>query len=337
MGQKIARALLLLFICLILPYRGELHAAVPYYQGKVITMIVGYSPGGGYDRMTRLMAKHVSRFIPGKPTVLVQNMPGAGSMIVANHIYNLAKPDGLTIGIINRGLPFSQLLKASGVKFDMTKYAWVGSSAIETTTLGLRADLPYKTVDEILKTKEPLMIGSAGGPSDSNTQFTMLLKEFLGINMKIVNYPASAEVMLAIERKEVDGVGMSFNSLKPYIDRKFVRCWIRGHFSEPDIASLPVDEDLTTNKTGKTIMSIRSSVDGIGRPFVMAPGTPAPILKILRDAFAQAIKTPELQEDAKKNLMTVQFVPPEECLRLVNFILNQPADVVAEATKYIKF
>ena len=181
------------------------------------------------------------------------------------------------------------------------------------------------------------MIGSAGGPGDSNTQFTILLKEFLGINMKIVNYPASAEVILAMERKEVDGVGMSFNSLRPFIDRKLVRCWIRGRFSEPEIESLPVDEDLTANKTGKTIMSIRSSVDGIGRPFVAAPGTPAPIMKILRNAFAQAIKTPELQADAKKNMMTVQFVPPEECLRLVKFILNQPEDIKAEASKYIKF
>lgn len=337
MVKKIARLLFVLFICLTLPARGELHAAAPYYQGKVITMIVGYSPGGGYDRMTRLMAKHISRFIPGKPTVLVQNMPGAGSMIVANHIYNLTKPDGLTIGLFNRGLPFAQLLKAGGVKFDMLKYAWVGSTAIETTTLGLRTDLPIKTVDDILKAREPLMIGSAGGPSDSNTQFTILLKEFLGVNMKIVNYPASAEVILAIERREVDGVGMSFNSLRPHIDRKLVRCWIRGRFSEPEIESLPVDEDLTANKTGKAIMSIRSSVDGIGRPFVMAPGTPAHLLKTLRNAFAQAIKTPELQEDARKNLMTVQFVPPEECLRLVKFILNQPPDVVAEASKYIKF
>lgn len=336
MGRKMIGSLVAIFVFSTFFSLPELQAA-PYYQGKVITMVVGFSPGGGYDRMTRLMAKHISRFIPGKPTVLVQNMPGAGSMIVANHIYNLTKPDGLTIGIFNRGLPFAQLLKANGVKFDMLKYSWVGSSAIETTTLGLRADLPFKTVDDILKTKEPLMIGSAGGPGDSNTQFTMLLKEFLGINMKIINYPASAEVILAMERKEVDGVGMSFNSLKPFIDRKLVRCWIRGRFSEPEIESLPVDEDLTANKTGKTIMSIRSSVDGIGRPFVAAPGTPAPIMKILRNAFAQAIKTPELQADAKKNMMEVQFVPPEECLRLVKFILNQPEEIKAEATKYIKF
>lgn len=337
MVRKISYSLVAIFVLSPFFFLKELQAAKPYYEGKVISIIVGYSPGGGYDRLTRVLAKHLPRFIPGKPTILVQNMPGAGSMITANHIYSIARPDGLTLGIFNRGLPFAQLLKANGVKFDLTKYSWVGSAAIETTTLALRTDLPFKTVEDVLKAKEPIMIGSAGGPGDSNTQFVMLLQEFLKVNMKIVNYPSSSEVILAIERKEVDGVGMSFNSLQPQLDRNLVRCWIRGRFSTPEIEKLPVDEDLTTDKTGKTIMAIRSSVDGIGRPYVAPPGTPAHIMNILRDALAQALKDPELRKDAKKNQMDVQFVPPQECLKLVNYILNQPEDIVSKVSKYIKF
>jgi len=159
----------------------ELSAAL-YYEGKNLTIIVGYSPGGGYDRLSRVIAKHLPRYIPGKPTVLVQNMPGAGSIIAANHVFNLAKPDGLTIGIFNRGMAFAQLLKAEGIRFDLKKFNWVGSAAVETATLALRTDLPFKTVDDILKTKEPINVGSAGGPTDSNTQFVLLLKEFLKIN-----------------------------------------------------------------------------------------------------------------------------------------------------------
>ena len=116
--------------------------AAPFYEGKVITIIVGYGPGGGYDRIARILAKNLSKFIPGKPTVLVQNMPGADSMIAANYLYRIAKPDGLTIGAFNRGLVFAQLLKGEGVKFDLTKFAWIGSAAIESTVLVLRADLP---------------------------------------------------------------------------------------------------------------------------------------------------------------------------------------------------
>ena len=337
MGRKMLYLLVTLFVLSAFLSLQELQAAAPYYDGKVINIIVGFSPGGGYDRCARILAKHLPNFIPGKPAIIVQNVPGAGSMIAANQIYNLTKPDGLTLGTFNRGVPFAQLLKAEGVKFDLRKYSWVGSAAIETTTLALRTDLPFKTVDDILKAKGPIMIGSAGGPSDSNTQFILILKEFLKANLKIINYPASAEVMLAVEGKEVDGRGASFSSIKPYVDRNLVRCWIRGRFAEPGIENLPVDEDLTTNKVGKTIMSMRSSTDGIGRPYVAPPGTPANIMNILREAFAKALKDPELREDAKKNMMEVQFVPPDECLKLVSFVLNQPDDIVKEASKYIKF
>jgi tripartite-type tricarboxylate transporter receptor subunit TctC len=300
-------------------------------------MIVGFSPGGGYDRLSRILAKHMPKYIPGEPTIVVQNVPGAGTMIAANQIYNLTKPDGLTFGIFNRGLPFAQLLKADGVKFDLRKYSWVGSAAVETATLAVRTDLPFKTLTDLLKAKESIMIGSGGGPGDSNTQFIILLKEFLKMNMKIINYPASPEVMLAVERKEVDGRGASFSSVKPFVDRGLVRCWIRGRCSEAGIENLPVDEDLTTDKVGKTIMAMRSAADGIGRPYVAPPGTPATIMNILREGMAKALKDPELKEDTKKNMMEVQFVPPEECLKLVNYVLDQPQDIIREANKYIKF
>ena len=337
MVRKIVGALVMIFTLAIFRPLPEVEAAKPYYEGKVINIIVGYSPGGGYDRLTRLLAKHLPRFIPGRPAILVQNMPGAATVIAANYLYSIAKPDGLTIGIVNRGIPFAQLLKAQGVKFDLNKFAWVGSAAIETTTLALRTDLPYRNVDDILKTREPIMIGSAGGPGDSNTQFIMLLKEYLKVNMKVISYPSSAEVILAIDRKELDGLGMSVNSLQPQLERNLVRCWIRGRYSTPEIEKLPVDEDLTTDKTGKTIMAIRSTVDGIGRPYLAPPGTPAHIMNILRDALTQALKDPEVRKDAKRNQMDVQFVQPQECLRLVNYILNQPEDIVSKVSKFIKF
>jgi tripartite-type tricarboxylate transporter receptor subunit TctC len=268
---------------------------------------------------------------------VVQNVAGAGTMIAANQIYNLTKPDGLSFGIFNRGLPFAQLLKADGVKFDLRKFSWVGSAAVETATLALRTDLPFKTLSDVLKAKEPIMIGSGGGPSDSNTQFILLLKELLKINMKIINYPASPEVMLAVERKEVDGRGASFSSIKPFVDRGLVRCWIRGRCVEPGIENLPVDEDLTTDKVSKTIMAMRSAADGIGQPYVAPPGTPSHIMNMLRDGMAKALKDPELKEDAKKSMMEVRFVPPEECLKLVDYVLNQPQGVIREASKYIRF
>ncbi len=180
----------------------------------------------------------------------------------------------LTICTFNRGLIFAQLLKAEGVKFDLTKFAWIGSAAVEASVLTTRTDLPYKTFDDLKKPKEPIPFASMGSGA-SDYQHIVLLNQFAGLNAKLVVYPSSAEAMLAVERKEVDGRAGSYSSFKPFIERGLVRSLLRGRISEPGIEHLPVDEDLTANKTGKTIMSIRSSVDGIGRPFVAAPGTPA--------------------------------------------------------------
>ncbi len=310
--------------------------SAPYYEGKTVRIIVGFGPGGGYDRIARLLAKHLPKHIPGKPVVLVENMEGASSIIAANHIYNQTKPDGLTIGTFNRGLPFAQLLKTEGVRYDVTKFSWIGSAAVEATIFAIRNDLPYKTVDDLKKVKEPIPIAGMG-PGTSDTQFAILLKEFGKINLKLIIYPSSADGMLAIERKEVDGRGGSFSSLKPFIERGLVRPMIRGRVSEPGIENLPVNEDLTTDPKGKTIMAMLASADGIGRPYVVPPGTPANIMNILWDAFAKVAKDPELKEDAKKNKMEVSYTSGDECLKVLNYLLNQPTDIVQEFGKYIKF
>jgi tripartite-type tricarboxylate transporter receptor subunit TctC len=328
--------LLVAFFILTIPVSPKELLAASYYEGKVINIIVGYSPGGGYDRIARLLAKHLPKYIPGKPGVIVENMPGADSMIAANYIFNIAKPDGLTIGTFNRGLPFAQLLKAPGVKYDLTKFSWIGSAASEATALSILSSLPYKTFDELLKAKSPIYLGSMG-PSDSSGQFPMTLKEYLGLNMKMIIYPSSSDCMLAVERKELDGRGGSYSSLKPFVDRGLVRCLVRGRVSEPDIAQLPVDEDLAKDKTAKTIMAMRSAPDRVGRPYVAPPKTPPEVMNILRDAFAKVANDPELKADATKMMMDVNYVSADETLKIVNDVLNQPSDIAKEFSKFVKF
>lgn len=308
----------------------------PYYAGKTIRIVVGSAPGGGYDRMARLLSKHLPRHIPGDPVFIVDNMPGANSMIAANYVYNAAKPNGLTIGTFNQGIPLAQLMKADGVRFDVTKYAWIGSAAIESTVLTLRSDLPFRTIDDLRKTKDPIILGTSG-PAGMNHQFITLLKEFAGFNFKIAIYPSSAATALAVETKEIDGLGGAYSSLKPYIDRGLLRPWIRSRAVQPETANLPVDEDLTTNVMGKTIMAIRAATDQVGRPFVAPPGTPAPVMKILREAFAAVAKDPALQEDAIRTKMGVYYLTDVECLKIFKYVLSQPQDIVKEAGKYLRF
>src|SRR3990172_7305792 len=127
------------------------------YEGKTITIVVGYKPGGGYDATARLLARHLPKHIPGSPTIIVQNMPGANSIIGANHVYVVAKPDGLTLGTFNRNLPIAHLLNVAGGKYDMTKFAWIGSASRRATILAIPSDLPYNTFSDLFKAKKPIV------------------------------------------------------------------------------------------------------------------------------------------------------------------------------------
>lgn len=310
--------------------------AAPYYEGKVITIVVGYAPGGGYDRMARLLAKHLSKYIPGNPSIVIQNMPGATSMIAANHLYNIAKADGLTIGSFDRGLPLAQLLKAEGVRFDLTKFSWIGAAAVESTILSIRGDLPYKDFNGLLKAKEPIVLGSVG-PANTGHQFVLLLSQFVGLKARQIVYPSSADVILATERREVDGCAFIYNSMKPHIERGLLRPLIRSRVSQSGIEKLPVNEELTADKMGKTLMGMLSVGDQVGRPYVAPPGTLADLMRILRDAFAKVARDPDLQEEARKVMMDVQYVPAEESLKIIGFVLSQPPDLIKEFSKYVKF
>ena len=311
--------------------------AQPNFAGKTVTILVGYKPGGGYDATARMLARHLPDHLPGKPTVIVQNMPGGNSIIGANHMYNVAKPDGLTIGTFNRNLPIAQLTKVQGVKFDMLKFAWIGSAANEATVLAIRSDLPYKNFDELRKAKENVVIGSTG-PGANTHDFPLLLKDLLGIKLKIVSgYSSSADIMLAVERKEVDGRAGSYTSLKPFIDRKLVRPIVRARSNESGIENLPVDESFAPNPRAKAIMALRSAPEVIARPYVLPPNTPADIVKVYRDAFAATIKDPALIAESQKAQFDLEYTSGDEAMKVLKEVLSQPKDIVDEFSKYVKF
>ena len=325
---------LALLACASLPLAA---AAQPNFSGKTVTVVVGYKPGGGYDATARMLARHLPNHIPGKPTVIVQNMPGGNSIIAANHIYNVAKPDGLTIGTFNRNLPIAQLTGVQGVKYDMTKFEWIGSAANETTILAIRNDLPFKTFDDLRKAKENVIIGSTG-PGANTHDFPLLLKDLLGVKLKIVSgYSSSADIMLAVERKEVDGRAGSYTSLRQFIDRGLVRPIIRARSTEPGVEKLPVDESFAQNPRAKAIMALRSAPEVVARPYVLPPKTPADIVKAYREAFAATIKDPALVAEAKKAQFDLEYTSGDEALKVMKEVLSQPKDIVDEFSKYIKF
>jgi len=336
--KKMAMVFLLLSLFLFplgLP-PAELQAAAPYYQGKVLCIIVSHAPGGGYDRMARLVARHLPKYIPGKPAVIVKQMGGA-HVIAANYTYNQAKPDGLTITALDRGLGTRQLLQMDGVKYNLTKFAWIGNVASEPNALHLTTKLPYKTFNDLLKAKEKKLYLSASGFGSYTATIPLLMRDYLGINIEIVTYPeGAASMMLAIERGEVQGHYASYSTYRPLIDRGVVRSLIRGRAPAgvPEFDNLPVIDDLITDKKAKGVLQLFSAVELLARPFVAPPGTPSHVMKILRDAFANVSKDKDLLAEVKKQRMEYGFTSAEESLKVVNAYMQSPPEVVQAFKKY---
>jgi tripartite-type tricarboxylate transporter receptor subunit TctC len=305
--------------------------------GRTVTIVVGFGPGGGYDLMSRIVARHLPRFLPGNPTVIVQNMPGANSMIAANHVFNTARPDSLTLGAFNRNLILGQLVKVDGMRFDMTKFGWLGSPVSETTILAIRTDLPHRLPADFRRA-DPAPVMGATGPGASTYDFPLLLKALAGFNVRIIGgYRSSADIMLAIERKEADGRAGSYTSMKPFIDRGLVRAVVRGVASVPAIERLPMDEDLTADPRAKAVMRLRSIPEVIGRPYVMPPNTPAELLNTFREAFRKMAADKDFETEAERAGFEIKFTSGDQALRTMREVLNAPPDVTRVFSQFFKF
>jgi tripartite-type tricarboxylate transporter receptor subunit TctC len=307
-----------------------------FYEGKTITLVIGAS-GGSLEIAARVVGRHLGKHVPGNPSVIVQNMTGAAHLVATNHVYNVAKPDGLTLLAANPNVGIAQLTKVDAARFDLRRFHWLGSSGADGVALSIRADLPYKTWDELKKADRELVVGTTG-PGSNAHDFPLLLKEFAGAKFKLVSgYPANADVLLAIERKEVDVWAAFATTIKLAADRGAVRPLVRGRVALPGWEHLPVDEELATSPVGKAIMGIRAAPASIGRAFAAPPATPADRVQLLRDAFAKTVNDPEFVAEARKAKITVSYIGPDAVLKLFNGLLEQPAEVQKEMVKYIKF
>ena len=307
-----------------------------FYEGKTITVVIGAS-GGSLEIAARTVSRHLGKHLPGNPTVVVQNMTGGAHLVATNHVFNVAKPDGLTLLANNPTVGIAQLTKVDAARFDLRKFQWLGSSGADGVALSIRSDLPYKSWEDLKKADRELVVGTTG-PGSNAHDFPLLLKEFAGAKFKLVSgYPANADILLAVERKEVDVWAAFATTIKLAADRGAVRPLVRGRVAIPGFEHLPVDEDLATTAVGKAIMGIRAAPAAIGRAFAAPPATPADRVKLLREAFAKAVKDPEFLAEAKKAKIEVGYIPPEQVLKMFQGLLEQSSEVQKEMTKYIKF
>jgi tripartite-type tricarboxylate transporter receptor subunit TctC len=289
--------------------------------------------------MSRVLARHLPKYIPGKPALIVKNMLGGASLIAANYVYSQAKPDGLTIGGLNRGLGTSQLMEGEGVKYDYLKYSWIGSASSEPTAFEVATRLGYKTWADLLKNKDKKLFIGCAGLGNYSRILPLLFRDDLGMNIEMVTYPETlATIVLAIERGESDGHYSTYSTYLPHIKRGLVVPLCRGRVTmgDKELEKLPLNEDLVKSKTAKGIMQIFSSVDTIARPYLAPPGTPENIMNILRDAFAQVSKDRELLAEVAKLEMEYNFIPASDAMKSAREIMTLPPEVIREFKKYDK-
>src|SRR6185312_15985188 len=320
-------------------------AQANFYQGKTVKVIVGTAPGGGYDQWARLMAQHIGKHIPGNPTVVVQNMPGAGGAVAANYIYGVAKPDALTLGAFNPALYFDQLVGRPEVKFDWSKFTWIGSPEQNEVLHFIRTDAPFKTIDDLRNTKEPPRCGSTGTGTTGH-YLPRLLEETLGIKTIIVSgYQGGSEIDVAVERNEV----VCWSPLvATYFGREPYKRWHKSGFTRVVVQSgskrderlkeVPTLNELmqqyNTPEAGKRLAKAILTAATLGRPISAPPRLPAEATKTLRDAYSQTMRDPELVGEATKRGWDMAPLTGAELESLSKDVIAQPKDVI-EKMKWV--
>ncbi|MBM2806192.1 MAG: family tricarboxylate transporter, receptor protein [Deltaproteobacteria bacterium] len=338
---------ILAVLLLALGFSTPLAAQTPYYQGKTVKVVVGFTTGGFYDRWARILARYMPKYIPGEPAFVVQNMPGAGGLTATNYVYSVAKPDGLTIGWPSNGLYLDQLVGRKEVQYDIRKFAWIGSPVKEPAIFYMRSDTPFKTIQDVKNSKEPPKCGSTGTASTDFILARLLEDTLPPLKITTVQgYPGGAEIDLAVEKGEVVCRGMTaspFFGREPFLSwqkKNFVRVLLfTGDKRDPRMPETPtLDEIFNREKVpeaGRRVAEVILAAESFGRPIIGTPGTPTERVRELRRAFDQSMKDPELLAEVHKQKMDVEPETGENLEKLANKILNQPPEVLARVKKIL--
>lgn len=316
------------------------------YEGKTLRVIVAFSPGGAYDTWARMIIKHLGKYIPGNPNLVVQNMPGAGSISAANYLMNIAKPDGLTIGSISSALYFDQLIGRKEVNFNWSRYTWIGTPERTSEMLFVRADSPFKNIDDLRKTADPPKCGAVGIGS-TDYYFPKLLEDSVGAKFAVVTgYQGAADIDLAVEKGEMQcraGTLSSFFGREPgrtWTKTGFVRILVQGGKKRdarateaPTIYEL-MDKYKTPDAIRRLALVLLSPGD-FGRPFLAPPGLAPERTKALREGFAKTMADPEFLAEVKKREWEANGLSAEELENLAKEVTVQPPEVIARMKKLL--
>ena len=316
-------------------------AETDFYAGKTIQLLIGFSAGGGYDIYGRTLARHMGRHIPGNPRIVAQNMPGAGSLKAVNYLYNAAAKDGTVIGGFAPGVVVEPLLgRSEGTQFDAPKFTWLGSISQEVSVCAFMTRAGIRSWAD-MQTKR-YVIGASGGGAESDV-FPNVLRKLFKLPLKIVTgYPGGTEIILAMERREVDGrCGWSWTSLlsrsKALLDTRRIDITLQiGLQKDKTLQDVPLIMDLTDDPLKTAALKLIVSRQSIARPFAAPPGVPEERARILRSAFGATMQDPQFREEARSLNLDVDPVDGAAVEALLRDVYASPADAVKLATELVR-
>ncbi len=310
-----------------------------FYAGKNLQVVIGVSAGGGYDTWGRIVARHIVRKLPGNPTAVPQNMPGAGSITAGNHIFNAAARDGTVIGILNRDAPLAPLTGSAAARFDATRFSWIGTPTVETNVCFVSSKASVRSIEDI--SKREVILGAVG-PGSGSYNYPKALAGLLDLKIKLISgFPGSTDVLLAMERGEVDGMCESLDSVesrKPgAIKAKQLHVLFRGGMEpSPELPGVPFIRDFARNEEERQAIKLLYAGQGLGRPFIAPPDLVTGRLAILRKAFDETMKDAEFLAEAKKLRLDVEPRTGAELEALVKELYGAPKELMRRLSDLVR-
>jgi tripartite-type tricarboxylate transporter receptor subunit TctC len=317
--RKLAQVILFGAVMAASTHGARADAVADFFKGKSITIMIGYGAGGSDDLWARLLGRHMNRFMPGGPTVVPQNVPGAGSLVAANQAFKTAPKDGTVMALINRGVPFEPLLGNKAAQFDPRQFNYIGSPDRDTIVAYVRTDGPVQKLSE-LRSQE-LIVAATGSGADSLT-YPIILRDLFHLKLRIVQgYPGSRDMNLAVERGEAQGTFISYDTAlrEPGLKDGTRRLLVQGRLTpDPRIKDVPGLNDLDLTPAERKAAEFFLLRADMGRPFVAPPGVPADRLAALRKAFRDTLLDAATQDDAVRQGLNVSLISPDELMKTLD-------------------